>query len=541
MANLLKRFFLSILFLETILWCPLSYSQCDEYYINEIISGNEETCYIRPGTKVRFCPKLKGMAIGEFTYDILQWDGISTQYITVTKNGGIVGRIVLFLNEKELLVNLNGCGSSRTYSISLNKSQLQDFYTKKDNAIIEDINSLVDKKEYEKALDLTSTLMQKSNYKNFSKLEKLCNDNRIPIYRELISKTKEEINNKNYLIAAKFISEIKLPTNLDQVETKNYQDLKSFIESELKTLYKDSVIIVNTNFQFSNSNEEFKINDKEIRFKQEIINHLDSLRDGNYFLRIEKINDERFERIYKIKSQILNFDIVAKRFGIVVNHENGSLWLTILPGVPASKLGLPSKIKVKSIDGKSFINSVDALNYVGDKETVIISYWDTLSNTNKEQIINRGLIKLVSLPGNQKSCAKWKQGGGCVEYYTTNLIEGWSVDSLKTINLGGFNLSAANLIPFKLESKIENPTIDYYYTKTGETLKIFNESFYRKVKGQNSLKLKTILNQDVPINTVIKSQIGDCNYYINGKVYHTIKDKKINSTFPIIDLLPKSN
>jgi hypothetical protein len=132
------------------------------------------------------------------------------------------------------------------------------------------------------------------------------------------------------------------------------------------------------------------------------------------------------------------------------------------------------------------------------------------------------------------------QGGGCVDYFTANLIEGWSIDSLKTIEFGIFDLSVANLIPFKLESKIENPTIEYY-TKTGETLKIVNESFYRKVKGQKSLKLITILDKDVSNNTVIKSQIGNCNYLINDKVNYTEKNIRINTSFPIIDFLPKSN
>jgi hypothetical protein len=523
----------TFLLLIAILSFQLSFSQCDEYYINELISGNDEKCYFEGGTKIRFCPNLKGMAIGQLTLDISQWSGVSTQYITVTKNGGIAGTLVLKLIEKELLVNLNGCGEARKYSISLNKSELQDFYAKKDNTLIEQINSHVSKKEYEKAFELTSKLMQKSNYSGLSELEKLCNEQRLFNYRILISKTKEEINSKNYIVAAKFISEIKLPTNLDWAETNNYRNCKSAIESELINLYKDSVIFVNTNFQFSTSNAIFEINNKKISFDQEILNHLDSLSDGNYFLRITKTLD-RYNR------EVLNYDILGKKFGIQFNYENGSLWLTCTPGWPASKLGLPTKIKIKSIDGKTFTNSADPLTYIGDRETIVISYWDSLLNTYKEQIINRGLTKLASLPGNQKSCNRWMQGGGCVDYYTANLIEGWSIDSLKNLELGIFNLSVANLIPFKLESKIENPTIEYY-TKTGETLKIVNESFYRKVKGQKSLKLITILDKDVSNNTVMKSQTGNCKYFINDKVNFTEKNIRINTSFPIIDLLPKSD
>ena len=108
-----------------------AFCQCDEYYINELISGNDDKCYFEGGTKVRFCPNLQGMAIGEFTLDISQWDGISTQYITVTKNGGIAGTVVLKLNEKELLLNLNGCGGSRTYSISLSINKYEQWLNNK--------------------------------------------------------------------------------------------------------------------------------------------------------------------------------------------------------------------------------------------------------------------------------------------------------------------------------------------------------------------------------------------------------------------------
>ena len=103
------------------------FGQCDEYYINELISGGDDQCYFQQGSPVRFCPRLKGMAINGATFDVMQWDGISTQYLTLTKNGGIAGTVVLKLNEKELLINLNGCGGARTYSISLTKSELEQW------------------------------------------------------------------------------------------------------------------------------------------------------------------------------------------------------------------------------------------------------------------------------------------------------------------------------------------------------------------------------------------------------------------------------
>ena len=139
------------------------YSQCDEYYINELTSGVDDKCYFPSGSPLRFCPSYNGISINDLTLDAIQWSGISTQNITVAKNGGNAGRIVLKLKEKTISMNLYGCGGQRSYSISLDKSELQNFYTKKDQTVIEEINSLVSKKEYEKAFDLTSKLLQKSN------------------------------------------------------------------------------------------------------------------------------------------------------------------------------------------------------------------------------------------------------------------------------------------------------------------------------------------------------------------------------------------
>lgn len=527
MKNLFYLFFLVTFFHSQ------SIAQCDEYYVNELIAGNDDECPVPDGSPVRFCPRLNGIAVNGVTFDVSQWDGTSTQYLTLTKNGGIAGTMVLKLKERELKINFHGCGGSVTYSISIDKSELQNFYTKKDQTVIEEINSLVSKKEYEKAFDLTSKLLQKSNYNGLSELEKICNEKRLSNYRTLISKTREEITDKNYFAAAEIISQIKLPTNLDRNQTTDYRKCKNTIENELKNLYADSVVIVNEDFQFSDSDVEFKINNKNIRLDKEILSHLDSLTDGNYFLRISKTTD----RYYR---EVLNYDIVASKFGVRASSENGSLWINLTPEAPASKLGLPSKFKLKSIDGISFTNVLDCYNYMSDKETMRMAFWDTLTNNIKEQELNRGWTKIVSLPGDQSKCTRWMQGGGCVNYYTANVIEGWSMDSLKTIALGIFNLSVANLIPFEMEIKIENPTIEYY-TKTGENLKLVNESFYRKVKGHKSLSVNTISNQKVTNNWVVKSQFGNCNYSINGKLNYTSKNKRINKWFEIKDLLPKSN
>jgi hypothetical protein len=126
------------------------FSQCDEYYINELISGVDDKCYFPEGSPVRFCPRLKGIAINGTTFDVMQWDGISTQYLTLTKNGGIAGTVVLKLKEKELLVNLNGCGGARTYSFSSTKSEYEQWIKSKPERDKEKEDELLKSLEKEK-------------------------------------------------------------------------------------------------------------------------------------------------------------------------------------------------------------------------------------------------------------------------------------------------------------------------------------------------------------------------------------------------------
>jgi hypothetical protein len=96
-----------IIFLLSLLSSVYTFGQCDEYYINELISGPEERQF-PSGGEMRFCPELKGVSLNDYTFDVSQWTGISTQYLTLTKNGGIAGNLVLSLNERTLKVNFIG-------------------------------------------------------------------------------------------------------------------------------------------------------------------------------------------------------------------------------------------------------------------------------------------------------------------------------------------------------------------------------------------------------------------------------------------------
>lgn len=110
------------------------------------------------------------------------------------------------------------------------------------------------------------------------------------------------------------------------------------------------------------------------------------------------------------------------------------------------------------------------------------------------------------------------------------------METKETISASWFWMDFSAIL-FLYGRRIENPTISFY-TKSGETLKLYNESYYRKVKGQKFLKQVTISNEAVQDNTLIKSRVGTLNYIVNGKVNYSINNKRINSSLPIIDLFP---
>jgi hypothetical protein len=103
-----------------------SFSQCDEYFINALISGPKESVF-QQGSPMRFCPKLRGISLDGFILDVYQWNGYDPQIITVKKDGGIAGTLVLSIKERELSINLIGSPGAQVYSISLNEEEYNDF------------------------------------------------------------------------------------------------------------------------------------------------------------------------------------------------------------------------------------------------------------------------------------------------------------------------------------------------------------------------------------------------------------------------------
>jgi hypothetical protein len=312
--------------------------------------------------------------------------------------------------------------------------------------------------EFEKARDFYSNLYEKANYTHsselFDKLNKLRKEN----LETLIPKIEEAIKDKQWIIAAKLYSDIKgWPTNSTYTENSKSTEYRNMIENELKTIYKDSVIFLDVNFQFSTSKADFEINGKNISFDKAIQNYLDSLSDGEYFIKISQNDDY-------VKS---------------LNYELGRL-----------------------ISGR--------------------------------------FIRILKLPSDQSECMRWQYGGGCAEYYNANLLDGFTKDSLEQKQFGIFNISTPNYLKLKFQRKFVNPQY-FYYTSKGEKLKKVNDNYYRKVKGEKSITIKTD-NENVQLepNTLIIASKGQMDYIINDSVNYSVQEKIYYTKHTIQELFSKA-
>jgi hypothetical protein len=161
-----------IIFFISLFSTLLSFGQCNEYYINELISGPSEK-FFATGSPIRFCHKLKGVALSGYTYDAYQWSGISPQYITITKDGGVAGSLILDLNDKTLTVSLNGSPGSQLYSISLDKNDHNKWLNdkpKRDKEISDKLKKEQEQKiQQELKAQKINTITEKYNLDNYFK------------------------------------------------------------------------------------------------------------------------------------------------------------------------------------------------------------------------------------------------------------------------------------------------------------------------------------------------------------------------------------
>ena len=161
----------------------------------------------------------------------------------------------------------------QVYSIFLTKKELNEVKKKKDDLTIQSIDSCMSINEFEKARDFYSNLYEKANYTHSSKLFDKLNKLRKENLETLMPKIEEAIKDKQWIIAAKLYSDIKgWPTNSTYTEISKSTEYRNMIENELKTIYKDSVIFLDVNFQFSTSKADFEINGKNISFDKAIQN-----------------------------------------------------------------------------------------------------------------------------------------------------------------------------------------------------------------------------------------------------------------------------
>ncbi|MCF8408192.1 MAG: hypothetical protein K9G36_04390 [Crocinitomicaceae bacterium] len=521
----------NLFFIITLLSSVYLFGQCDEYYINELVSGPEDR-YFPTGSEIRFCPKLKGVSLNGYTIDVSQWTGITTQYLTLTKNGGITGNLVLSLDEKTLKVNFIGSPGIQLYSICLNKSELNNVLKKKDEIKILAIDSLVAKKDVEGAFKIYNTLYSSSNYTHSSDLLNSINKLRKEKLDIIKPKIEESIKQKKYVLAAELFSGINFPENLEFSESDKYNTIKNDIAYNLKTIYQDSFIYQDFNFQFSKSDSEFELYEegKEIRFNRAIQNHLDSLEDGEYYLKISYFND------YK---KTLKYEIVSEKFGLKFSEKDGSIIAETYQNSPALKKGFPNSAKILSVDGKKINSASEVLNYMSDKKSINIDFLNLSTNEQKSITIKREFITLQKLPIDQSECIRWQYGGGCAEYYYVNLLDGFKRDSLKSKQVGVFSIETPVLVKFTLKKNIINVSAPTYFTEKGEKLKKFNNNYYRKVKGEKSTTVKTEINENIPSNQIVVGVPGDLQYIINNEVNYLVKDRILYYRYPIYDFYSK--
>jgi hypothetical protein len=285
----------NLFFIISLLSSVYSFGQCNEYYINELISGPTER-FFGSGSPIRFCPKEKGVVLNGYIYDTYQWEGISTQYITLTKDGGIAGNLVLSLKEKTLLVSVFGSPGDQLYSLSFDKLEYESFLKENKNreetrdkklkAIIEEN---LQKNEYFKAYNLYNQIKIKDN-----SLESRVMQKWVPF--------SDSINNEyeTYKLEFERISEIKkLEYSNDRISFLNKES--NNIEKQNKTFDGIDVTVINQDLyiefrdKFCYFNKE---KDKYVFYPLGINSNYNSSKFVETYnnLTLKYINSEKFEK-----------------------------------------------------------------------------------------------------------------------------------------------------------------------------------------------------------------------------------------------------
>jgi hypothetical protein len=292
----------------------IGFGQCDEYYINSLVSGQSNNVF-PSGAPIRFCPGLKGVSLNGYTFDTYQWSGISTQNITLSKNGGIAGTLVLSLYSRELKVNLNGSSGVQVYSISLSKSEYAEFNSrielknKEDDAITSTkINEALKRGDFFEANSLYSRL----NYK-------------IPELRSNIDKEWVPFKAELDLLYKEYCAQF------EQIES---QLLADYLTDEVGFLQKYKNSILTSEFKWGGKSDYEKI--IQLSKDEGIIESSNWTLDNNaviydkidnkhYIAMVSAFNNMNFDnaKIDSIEIRIAISNITNKPFPMIVNSFKG--------------------------------------------------------------------------------------------------------------------------------------------------------------------------------------------------------------------------
>jgi hypothetical protein len=515
----------TFLLLISILSFQFSFSQCDEYYINKLISGHDN---LQPGSKIRFCPSLNGVSIAGELYKAYKWSGVSTQYITLSQNGGIAGFIVLDLKNKKFEIKYVGATEAEEYYISLNESDFNNYYNEYskpiDNPIIKSIDSLYNLNETEMAYSLYKKLLIPANYINSKKLIDKLNIERTKYFQENIKKANNFYENENYLESANLLSKINAlkPTDITYQQTLDLYSLINTVGINLQDLYKDSTLIVDEKFSFNNYLGGYNPKYYYHNYRSYLARIFDSIQPGNYFMKLNttKKNNVKYE---DVKSELIKINL-----GFNFQFKNDTLVVTEIDrNSEIEKNQIKVGDKIISVNNKL----ITANNYHKILNNQILLTINSLAkfqiyDSNKKATYNKAIkfyeTKITDLPVGIK--------------FIDSTFSELPIDMFMNIKIKSFALDPkiyqfkinkdVSYVPIKIEKKQKEKFINYY-TKEGIDVFLIENGFYKKTSDLNAIKISTLtFNKIKPIYfykelleiAFQNSFTKDINYFDENKI-----------------------
>jgi hypothetical protein len=349
----------------------LSQSPCQDYFINELISGTDEKCELSPGTPLNFCRRMKGISINrDLLFDVSKWEGYDTQYLTLIKNGGIAGSMTLKLIEKELVVTFMGCGGTNVYSISSSEDEYNSWLEEKplrEKQKAENLLNEQKQKEKEKLkAEKINQIIEKHNLKSYYKEVDSALVNPIIRKNEKFRKILEVCNVDTFIIEFK-------DGQLSRINNKVFSALDAYCE-KCWQLQRVGTHLEGMNKQYLSSSEKAKIQEQE--------------RDIYFTCKSEKtaVGFRSFQ-LLDLFSSYINKDTLIEGYRIPINSRI-TIFLNQRPDSLIDDLYIPSKWKDKKLyfakesfsDKKykwdGYFSEIKTQNFEEDFKNVRIQYSD---------------------------------------------------------------------------------------------------------------------------------------------------------------------